>query len=160
MRPRQFGINVFQFSIWFPSAHISYICWAYSLYLFSIKQIDFGFLLRHMLELEENIYATYKYNMHSQIINALGLMVNLVDTDLIVTKILPTLEQRLSAVCFWMHLNCKIFPNDYLSIVGFDMYFKRTIPVRLSAVKSILIALRRIPICRVRKEYLMHLLGK
>jgi len=110
-------------------------------------------VLKRFLNLEEKISQTYKYNLHVEVLESFSILPSLFCTDILVERILPILELRLSSVRKVQFFIVMIWSNVKLEL-------KRALPVRLACIKSLLIILRKIPRSQIRIYYLNKLIGK
>lgn len=71
-------------------------------------------VLKRLTTLENSISQTYKYNLHSTILDSFSLMPWLISTDNLIEKILPVLESRLNSVSAFISLS---FLNPHLYLL-------------------------------------------
>ena len=86
---------------------------------------------KRLIKLEESLSQTYKYSLHCDTLHAFSLLPWLLCTDVLVDELLPILDKRSSC---------------------------RALPVRLAAIRSMLIVLRKVPRLHVRTMYFTRLI--
>lgn len=86
---------------------------------------------KRLIKLEDTLSHTYKYAVHCEILQVFELLPWLLCTEILVDDILPILDKRSSC---------------------------RALPVRLTAIRSLLIILRKIPRFQVRHFYITKLI--
>lgn len=115
------------------------------------------YVLKRIVDLEDSINQTYKYSLQSEILKSFSLLPWLICTNDLIDKILPILRNRIQSVSIISFLEAKKIPARF-SLNCFFFVKKRTLPVRLAAIRAMLAILRRIPRAHTRNMYLTDLI--